>query len=150
MKAKRYTPRDPQYYAMNATWRPHDPLVHDASRFAAARGLVSASGLKRRFRIGAERAARLLHALEERRLLMRWERGCKVAVVNPHAWAALFSCGHVEYITNPGESLKGIAARQLKDASRWEEIRDINAASFPDMGPHHYYPAGSWVRIPAR
>ena len=150
MKFPRYTPKDPQYYAVNTAWRPHDPLLDEATRFAVARGVVGVGGLARHFRVGLERASQLLHALGERRLLMRWARGYKVAVVNPHAWAALFSCGRVDYVTEPGESLKGIAARQLKDASRWEEIRDINAADFPDMGPHDYYPVGSSLRIPAR
>lgn len=52
------------------------------------------------------------------------------------------------YWTQPGESLMGIALRQLKDESRWTEIRDLNAASFPDMGPHDYYPVGTALHMP--
>lgn len=150
MNFPRYTPKDPQYYAFSVAWRPHDPLLDEASRFAAARGVVGVGGLARRFRIGAVRAARLLHELGERRLLLRWERRYRVAVVNPYAWGALFSYGRVSYITNPGESLKGMAARQLKDSSRWVEIRDINAVKYPDMGPHDYYPAGADIWLPGR
>jgi hypothetical protein len=51
--------------------------------------------------------------------------------------------------TQPAESLMGIALRQLKDESRWTEIRDLNAASFPDMGPHDYYPVGTAIKLPA-
>ncbi|MOA37551.1 hypothetical protein D3C78_1591530 [compost metagenome] len=52
------------------------------------------------------------------------------------------------YTTRAGESLMGIALRQLKDESRWPEIRDLNADEFPDMGPHDYYPAGTVLKMP--
>lgn len=52
------------------------------------------------------------------------------------------------YETLPGESLMGIALRQLKDESRWTEIRDLNADRFPDMGPHDYYPLGTALLLP--
>lgn len=56
---------------------------------------------------------------------------------------------YVSYTTQPAESLAGIALRQLKDESRWVEIRDINAHAFPDMQSHSYYPAGTVIKLPA-
>ncbi|HHK5176665.1 TPA: LysM peptidoglycan-binding domain-containing protein [Pseudomonas aeruginosa] len=56
---------------------------------------------------------------------------------------------YVSYTTRPAESLAGIALRQLKDESRWVEIRDINAYAFPDMQSHSYYPAGTVIKLPA-
>ncbi len=56
---------------------------------------------------------------------------------------------YVSYTTRPAESLAGIALRQLKDESRWVEIRDINAHAFPDMQSHSYYPAGTVIKLPA-
>ncbi|MFU6251954.1 LysM peptidoglycan-binding domain-containing protein [Pseudomonas aeruginosa] len=56
---------------------------------------------------------------------------------------------YVSYTTRPAESLAGIAIRQLKDESRWVEIRDINAHAFPDMQSHSYYPAGTVIKLPA-
>jgi len=53
------------------------------------------------------------------------------------------------YTTNPGESLMGIANRDLRSSDRWTEIRDLNAQAFPDMGPHDYYPVGTVLRMPA-
>ncbi|HEJ1368114.1 hypothetical protein LJG62_10385 [Pseudomonas aeruginosa] len=55
---------------------------------------------------------------------------------------------YVSYTTQPAESLAGIALRQLKDESRWVEIRDINAHAFPDMRSHSYYPAGTVIKLP--
>ena len=52
------------------------------------------------------------------------------------------------YVTTPGESVAGIALRQLGDESRWEEISDLNAHAFPDMGPHDYYPVGTELVMP--
>lgn len=52
------------------------------------------------------------------------------------------------YVTTPGESVAGIALRQLGDESRWIEIRDLNAQAFPDMGPHDYYPVGTKLVMP--
>ncbi|CAN7543832.1 hypothetical protein LJR130_003838 [Variovorax sp. LjRoot130] len=52
------------------------------------------------------------------------------------------------HTTQPAESLMGIALRQLKDESRWTEIRDLNASNFPDMGPHDYYPVGTVLKLP--
>ncbi|MNZ23075.1 hypothetical protein D3C78_401780 [compost metagenome] len=54
------------------------------------------------------------------------------------------------YTTQPGESVGGIALRQLKDESRWVEIRDLNARDFPDMRSHDYYPVGTVLKLPAR
>lgn len=56
---------------------------------------------------------------------------------------------YVNYTTRPAESLAGIALRQLKDESRWVEIRDINAHAFPNMQSHSYYPAGTVIKLPA-
>lgn len=56
---------------------------------------------------------------------------------------------YVSYTTRPAESLAGISLRQLKDESRWVEIRDINAHAFPDMQSHSYYPAGTVIKLPA-
>lgn len=53
------------------------------------------------------------------------------------------------YITQPAESLAGMAARQLKDEKRWIEIRDANSLEFPDMCASDYYPVGSAILIPA-
>ncbi|HEX8594206.1 MAG TPA: hypothetical protein VF682_13140 [Pseudomonas sp.] len=55
---------------------------------------------------------------------------------------------YVDYVTQPAESLAGIACRQLKDERRWIEIRDINAHAFPDMAPHDYYPVGTSIKLP--
>ena len=57
------------------------------------------------------------------------------------------ACG--TYTTNSGESLMGIANRELRSSGRWTEIRDLNAHAFPDMGPHDYYPVGTVLRMPA-
>ncbi|HHJ1842313.1 TPA: hypothetical protein ACQGV3_006892, partial [Pseudomonas aeruginosa] len=56
---------------------------------------------------------------------------------------------YVSYTTRPAESLAGIALRQLKEESRWVEIRDINAPAFPDMQSHSYYPAGTVIKLPS-
>ncbi|HGM5695299.1 TPA: hypothetical protein ACKPZN_001704 [Pseudomonas aeruginosa] len=56
---------------------------------------------------------------------------------------------YVSYTTRPAESLAGIALRQLKDESRWVEIRDINAHAFPDMQSHNYYPVGTMIKLPS-
>ena len=52
---------------------------------------------------------------------------------------------YVTYVTQPAESLAGIAMRQLNDESRWREIRDLNSGQFPYMGPHDYYPVGTEI-----
>lgn len=53
-----------------------------------------------------------------------------------------------KYTTQPGEAVAGIALRELKDESRWVEIRDLNAHHFHDMGPHDYYPVGTELTLP--
>ncbi|UQY33786.1 DUF2591 domain-containing protein [Pseudomonas fulva] len=55
---------------------------------------------------------------------------------------------HRSYTTNPGESVMGIAMRELKDEKRWKEIRDLNAEAHPNMGPHDYYPVGTLLAMP--
>lgn len=56
---------------------------------------------------------------------------------------------YTEYVTQPGESLMGIANRQLRSSERWVEIRDLNAHAFPDMLHHSYYPVGTAIKLPA-
>ncbi|XXF10167.1 DUF2591 family protein [Pseudomonas sp. D2-3] len=55
---------------------------------------------------------------------------------------------HRSYTTNPGESVMGIAMRELKDEKRWKEIRDLNAEAHPNMGPHDYYPVDTVLAMP--
>lgn len=52
------------------------------------------------------------------------------------------------YTTRPGESVMGIANRELRSSERWVEICDLNAKDFPDMGPHDYYPPGTVLVMP--
>lgn len=52
------------------------------------------------------------------------------------------------HTTHPGESVMGIAMRELKDEKRWKEIRDLNAEAHPNMGPHDYYPVGTVLAMP--
>lgn len=66
-----------------------------------------------------------------------------------HRQAQQQGAGHPTYKTKPGDSVMGIALRQLKDESRWVEIRDLNAQAFPDIGPHDYYPVGTLLKLPA-
>lgn len=54
------------------------------------------------------------------------------------------------HTTDSGESLCGIALRQLGDETRWTEIRDLNADRFPDMLGADYYPVGTVLKMPAR
>jgi hypothetical protein len=56
---------------------------------------------------------------------------------------------YTEYVTHPGESLMGIANRQLRSSERWVEIRDLNAHAFPDMLHYSYYPVGTTIKLPA-
>lgn len=65
------------------------------------------------------------------------------ARLNPSAQVAT-------YTTQAGESLMGIANRQLRGTDRWKEIRELNADRFPDMGPHDYYPVGTVLKMPDR
>ena len=52
------------------------------------------------------------------------------------------------YTTQPAESIMGIALRQLACERRWTEIRDMNAAAFPDMVGTDYYPVGTVITMP--
>jgi len=54
------------------------------------------------------------------------------------------------YTTAPGESIMGIALRQLGDDRRWQEIRALNADQFPDILPHDYYPVGTVLNMPPK
>lgn len=56
---------------------------------------------------------------------------------------------HRSYTTRPGESVMGIALRELNHSPSWTEIRDLNADRFPGMGPHDYYPPGTVLVMPA-
>lgn len=53
-----------------------------------------------------------------------------------------------KYTTMPGDSLAGIAHRELGDNSRWAEIRDLNSDAFPYMRSFEYYPVGSSIILP--
>lgn len=64
--------------------------------------------------------------------------------------SVLYPPTHTSYVTQPGESLAGIAARELGDARRWAEIRDYNAKDFPGMQHHDYYPVGTTIRLPIK
>ncbi|NQZ53256.1 MAG: hypothetical protein HRT93_03270 [Piscirickettsiaceae bacterium] len=52
------------------------------------------------------------------------------------------------HTTSPGESIMGIALRELNDEGRWAEIRDLNDEKFPDMTPHCYYPPNTTINMP--
>lgn len=52
------------------------------------------------------------------------------------------------YTTMPGESLMGIALRQLGNEKRWQEIKFLNQDRFPSMLPHDYYPVGTQLTMP--
>lgn len=54
------------------------------------------------------------------------------------------------YTTTPGESIMGIAFRQLGNERRWQEIRALNAERFPNILPHEYYPVGTILNLPSR
>lgn len=58
----------------------------------------------------------------------------------------------VVYITQAGESVMGIALRELKDENRWPEIIALNqrvgSRDFSDMGPHDYYPVNTGIKLP--
>lgn len=62
----------------------------------------------------------------------------------------LFPVDHIqnEYVTTPGESVMGIALRQVKDEKRWPEIIKLNEDLYPGMGPHDYYPVGVVIKLP--
>jgi nucleoid-associated protein YgaU len=53
------------------------------------------------------------------------------------------------YRTSAGESLAGIAMRELGDEARWREISDANAGPWPELGPHDRYPPGTTIVLPA-
>jgi hypothetical protein len=53
-----------------------------------------------------------------------------------------------KHTTQPGESVMGIALRNLGDEHRWREVADLNADRFPGMGPSDYYPVGTVVYLP--
>ncbi|EPL8454522.1 LysM peptidoglycan-binding domain-containing protein [Pseudomonas aeruginosa] len=86
---------------------------------------------------------------QERTIAGMNEEHAKLAGLYEAAQAQHSGPAYVSYTTQPAESLAGIALRQLKDESRWVEIRDINAHAFPDMRSHSYYPAGTVIKLPA-
>ena len=55
-----------------------------------------------------------------------------------------------EYTTNPGESIAGIALRQLGDEKRWQEVRELNEYQHPGMVATDYYPPGTLIIIPGK
>lgn len=54
-----------------------------------------------------------------------------------------------KYTTQPGESVMGIAMRQLGDRTRWVEILELNAR-FEDLGPHEYFPVNTEINLPSK
>lgn len=98
----------------------------------------------------AERDAALARVEQQERTIAGMnEAHAKLAGLYEAAQAQHSVPAYVSYTTRPAESLAGIALRQLKDESRWVEIRDINAHAFPDMQSHSYYPAGTVIKLPA-
>ncbi len=53
-----------------------------------------------------------------------------------------------KYITQAGESLMGISARELGDELRWREIQKLNSDTYKGMAHFSYYPVGSEIDIP--
>lgn len=53
-----------------------------------------------------------------------------------------------KYTTNAGESLAGIAHRQLKDEDRWVEIEAANRHLYVHKDANDYYPAGAVILLP--
>ena len=53
-----------------------------------------------------------------------------------------------KYTTNAGESLAGIAHRQLKDEDRWVEIEAANRHMFLHKEANDYYPSGAVILLP--
>ncbi|HHG4665865.1 TPA: LysM peptidoglycan-binding domain-containing protein [Pseudomonas aeruginosa] len=97
-----------------------------------------------------ERDAALVRVEQQERTIAGMnEAHAKLAGLYEAAQAQHSVPAYVSYTTRPAESLAGIALRQLKDESRWVEIRDINAHAFPDMQSHSYYPAGTVIKLPA-
>lgn len=128
----------------------HDPLIEEVTRFAAARSCVGMTAIMRRFGVGRERAKLLMWALDERRILLSYLKGWQVATVSPMAWPTLYGCGRVDYVTMPGETLEGIAHRELGDPRRWSEISDINWGAHPGTKLWDRFPPGTTISIPAR
>ncbi len=52
------------------------------------------------------------------------------------------------YTTRSGESVAGIALRELGSEKRWREIADLNAGKFPEMLGADYYPVGTVLMLP--
>lgn len=50
--------------------------------------------------------------------------------------------------TWPGETLAGVALRQLGDESRWGEIKDLNPDACIHMGRHDYLRPGTMLQLP--
>lgn len=51
------------------------------------------------------------------------------------------------HITQAGESVMGIALRELGDEDAWRDILACNPR-YADMGPHHYFPVGTVIILP--
>lgn len=54
------------------------------------------------------------------------------------------------YTTQPGESVAGIALRELGTDERWHEIAKLNEDRFPHMIHDEYYPVGTVLKMPAK
>lgn len=54
------------------------------------------------------------------------------------------------YTTQPGESVAGIALRELGTDERWHEIAKLNEDRFPHMIHNEYYPVGTVLKMPAK
>ena len=78
----------------------------------------------------------------------RYAKECDEARQEAERRAAVASLGCRTYTTRPGESVAGIALRQLKDEGRWREIVALNADRFPDQRACDYYPVGTRILLP--
>lgn len=62
--------------------------------------------------------------------------------------AAICARHYDKYTTYAGESLAGIAHRQLKDEDRWVEIEAANRHLYVHKEANDYYPAGAVILLP--
>jgi len=61
---------------------------------------------------------------------------------------AIEADGFRPYETQPGESVMGIALRELKNEDRWLQIITLNQNVYGEMSPHDYFPAHHFIRLP--
>ncbi|HCJ1265016.1 TPA: hypothetical protein NQO12_000486 [Pseudomonas aeruginosa] len=127
------------------------PLIRDSLKLRLADALARVAELDKQCRDDVARALGLRPSHERGfawSYLLASIKSC-VKASEDAAQAQHSVPAYVSYTTRPAESLAGISLRQLKDESRWVEIRDINAHAFPDMQSHSYYPAGTVIKLPA-